>query len=312
MIDWYRKNNYWVKWIISIGLLCIIFYRVDLKFFFEAFKTVGWEYYLLLILILFGLQTLSALKWKVFLPNHSFGELLKLNLVANFYAFLIPSSFTVDATRAIKTDKKDKGSIGVITSVFMDKWLGLLSVIILMLFSFCFYSIQKIDVFFVPLIVLSLLMFLITYFLFSGTLTLIVSKITNIFFKPEGKIALYLGKLIKLLENIAIEARNKKAIILNLLLAIIFQLVNASASYALGLIMHMELNFWDFCLLTCLIQLVMLLPLSIAGIGAKDVSVVALLGLAGISNEKALAFSLIGYPVILLFVFVGYILDQRK
>ncbi len=150
MISWYQKNAYWIKWIISISLLIVIFIKIDIDYFYKAFTIVGWQYYVFLIIISLVLQLISALKWQFFLPDHSFVELFKLCLISFFYSFLLPSSLTGDATRAIKTDKKDKGNTVVFTSIFFDRWLGLYSIIIIMLVSFLFISLKSLMIFVYP------------------------------------------------------------------------------------------------------------------------------------------------------------------
>ena len=59
-------------------------------------------------------------------------------------------------------------------------------------------------------------------------------------------------------------------------------------------------------------QVIVLFPLSVGGIGLKDVSIVALLGLAGVNNTDALSSCLVGYPIILFLVLFGLLYKNIK
>ena len=57
--------------------------------------------------------------------------------------------------------------------------------------------------------------------------------------------------------------------------------------------------------------MLVLLPIGIGGVGIKDVSFVSMMGILGIASEKVIAATLIGYPIVLLFVFVGWMISLR-
>ena len=66
------------------------------------------------------------------------------------------------------------------------------------------------------------------------------------------------------------------------------------AAYAIVAAMRLDVSFWYYAMIVPLLRLVGLLPVSILGIGTRDITAIYLLGLVGISEEASLLTSTIG------------------
>jgi uncharacterized protein (TIRG00374 family) len=75
--------------------------------------------------------------------------------------------------------------------------------------------------------------------------------------------------------------------------------------YVLVLALHLEVPFWYFVMVMPLIRLVGLLPISISGIGTRDITMIYLFGQVGIPQEASLVLSMLGLITVQFQTFVG-------
>jgi uncharacterized membrane protein YbhN (UPF0104 family) len=97
-----------------------------------------------------------------------------------------------------------------------------------------------------------------------------------------------------------------------LLLSIAAQVIVVVAVYLIGRSLGMAVSFWYFFLIVPLVGLVESVPVSIYGIGLRDVSYVYLLGLAGVPRPQSLSLSVL-YVVLTVFyaLFGGLVFALR-
>ena len=64
--------------------------------------------------------------------------------------------------------------------------------------------------------------------------------------------------------------------------------------YAVALALHIAVPFWYFAMVMPLMRLVGLIPISVSGIGTRDITIIYLLAQVGIPQEASLVFSVVG------------------
>lgn len=77
--------------------------------------------------------------------------------------------------------------------------------------------------------------------------------------------------------------------------------------YALVLAIHLVVPFWFFAMIVPLLRLVGLIPISVLGIGTRDITAIYLLGQVGISEESALLVSTMGLIMLQVQALLGLI-----
>jgi len=300
MKQFYQKYKYWLKWIFSISLLMLVFYKVDVSMVISNFKLVPWWYYPVTFLIAMILQIIATIRWRFFLPEKSFSELFKLNLIGIYYAFILPSSVTGDVAKVVQIKEPTNGKTYVAAGLIIDRLIGFLSMILLLIPSILFSKLAIFYPFLNYLIALAIFLMILLFLLYkklaSSIFNVLIRRI-KIKSKKINSLFLKLTQLIMSTEKILKE--NKKLSYV-FIVALLFQLLNAASFLVTDVVFKFNLSFWHYALFSSILQVIVLLPLSVGGIGLKDISLVALLGIAGISNEKALSVSLIGYPIVLL------------
>ena len=61
-----KKNAYWIKWSLSLGLLTIIFFNVEWATLAQSFKLVKWWFYPIIVCIAILNLGIATLRWGLF------------------------------------------------------------------------------------------------------------------------------------------------------------------------------------------------------------------------------------------------------
>ncbi len=83
--------------------------------------------------------------------------------------------------------------------------------------------------------------------------------------------------------------------------------LNFWAGYGMARSLSLPLSSWQVGVLTVLSTLCTLLPISIAGIGTRDVSLVLLFSCLGLGREQALAFSFLTLGLVIVHALIGWL-----
>ena len=81
--------------------------------------------------------------------------------------------------------------------------------------------------------------------------------------------------------------------------------------YALVLALHIEMPFWYFAMTVPLLRLVGLVPISVLGIGTRDLTAIYLFGQVGVPGEAALLISALGLITLQVQALSGVLVWQR-
>jgi uncharacterized protein (TIRG00374 family) len=76
-------------------------------------------------------------------------------------------------------------------------------------------------------------------------------------------------------------------------------------NYSMVLALHMDVPFWYFVMVVPLLRLVGLVPISISGIGTRDITAIYLLGQVGVPAESSLILSALGLLTLAFQALVG-------
>jgi len=265
-----------LKLTISSAFLYIVLSRTGPERVFSILKDMSLSAFVSAVLLSLFAQFISTLRWKLLLPGKlGIRKLFSLYMIGSFFNIMLPGLIGGDAVKAFYLYKASgRGSL-TLASIFMDRYLGFVMLIVICAIAFPFgYS----------------------YFQNSAVtwglpLTVLVFIISSLLF-----FSLRLGKRIKILSEIYgyfYSYWNQKGIILMaLLISVLVQLLNIFAVYilALGLGKHIPI-------LACLIFLPLIvmfttLPISISGIGVREGAFVLFFSIIGMKPDVATAISL--------------------
>lgn len=144
-------------------------------------------YYILSVLLIGFSLWFANLRWLVLLRSQelvvSQWETMKLTLIGTFFNFALPSSVGGDAMKAFYLAKDNKGlRLKVVTSVFMDRLVGLVAMIYLAIFAALAdfnFALSKPELHYIFLGLLAFGFFLTAFFIFCFAVDLSSSRRIN-------------------------------------------------------------------------------------------------------------------------------------
>ena len=264
-----------LKLVVSSSLLYFVLSNAGVEKVFAIIKTINPLAFIGVIFIYIASIYVSSIRWRLLLPEEFKGKrLFSFYLIGSFFNTFLPGIVGGDAVKTYYLYKEtNKGSLSF-ASVFMDRYIGFISLMTIALISFAAgfkYVKGSLIEWLLPTIVL---LFLIGSF---------------------AIFRLRLGKGIKALSEFYgyfSEYRSQKMVIIKtLMLSCGIQVMAILSMYiiALGLGQHIYLSY--FFIFFPIIVTISTLPISISGIGLREGAFVLLFGMAGVKPEMATAMS---------------------
>lgn len=293
---------YFVKFVISVGFVFYLFKKTPLSEVSGIFLNINHSFLIIGILIFVFCWLLNSKKWGILLSYIGFKEktnkLFKLNLISIFYASILPGGqLTGETIKCYKITKDSDEKAKLVFSVFMDRITGLIAIIFLGLIGVVitdsvFSSLDKIRWLFV-LGTIGSVLFLLFY----------VERIAK---KAKGFFDFYQGRFRKVFDKILnlffIYEGAYKSLFLSIIYSLVFQALNTMSVYFLALAISLNLNIFDLFWINALVSVILVLPITVMGLGLREGSFVFLLGLLGVTNSSALSLSLL---VSVVYLFIG-------
>lgn len=300
------------KWIIIILRLvvlsaCLIFliYKVDFNnlFYNVLSKLPIWVLAISVLLSVFRVW-LNGIRWKIVNTDYSYQlsdwDYFRYMMISSSFNLVMPGALGGDIVKAIwvGSDVRSNKTKNVL-SVFFDRAIGFFSLFILVLLSFSissfFHFDIKIIIWIITLILLVLLVLLIRFIKKDSFSRLIKD------WQPKRNILLKVKWVLVIIKDIVIIYLGKPRIfIYALLLSFIIHVSFFVINYLIALFLHIKISFFDISMISCLVWLITAIPISISGVGVREISYITLLSYYGVSTEAATGLSLYGFLVAII------------
>jgi len=279
--------------IIGISIFIYLLIKLNIINILKEIEKVNWYYLSIALIFIFIFFITQTLKWFVIARKQKieipFKDAFKINLISNFYGFVTPSK--IGSIMRIDYLKKYKGDTGKGLSNFViDKVLDLSSLFILAIgFGIIFYA-----------NLISTAYWLLIFSIFAIMITL-----SLIFYKKELS-----RPLLKFIYRIFIPKKFKeksREIFYSfyqdmpslgfLLLVFVLNLINWVLDYLLiyyvGLSLGISMKFIPFLVIMIISTLVAQIPITINGLGTRELTQISLFGLFGVEAVKVFSMSLL-------------------
>ena len=275
-----------LKIIVSIVLICIVFWKLDLRAAWEKSQQLS-GVVILVVLSMFFLQTcIAALRWWIILRHQQFGidlmNSLRICFIGAFFNQLLPSSFGGDVARVWYLYRAGFRKGNSVVTVLSDRVYGMLTLVCCAAFSFpvlIYYSIGRQALIGVFLLIMCAFSALCAAFCLDR-----LPKWMQLW-----PLIRHLGSLSQSMRAITADRR---AIIPLLGLSFLVHAVTILASSILIGAVAPGFNILLCAALIPVIMLVSMTPISIAGWGVREGAMVYGLGLAHVPSEAALIVSI--------------------
>ena len=264
-----------MKLVISSGLLYFVLSKAGADKVLSIIKAINPFAFILAIFIYFVSLYISTMRWRLLLPEEfKKKKLFSFYLIGSFFNTFLPGIIGGDAVKTYYLYKEiNSGSLSL-SSVFMDRYIGFVSLMIMGLTSYVIgfnYLKGSIIEWLLPVIILA---FLIGSFVLFGL--------------RFGKKVRVLSQFYAYFDNY----RNQKTLITKtLLLSFVVQSLSTISIYVITLGLGQHISLIYFFIFFPIIVTISTLPISISGIGIREGSFVLLFGLVGIKPEMATAMS---------------------
>ncbi len=278
---------------ISVFLLWLVLHNVDLQKLWSYIRSINILLYIPAVLIAMTAFILSAIRWYVFIRayglNISIWEAIKFVMIALSVGIILPAGAGPDVVRFLYGQKKNRHMRAqLLSSIFMDRFIGLTSLIFLALVGI-YMGVEGLETL-KRVIWIILGGFLLTLmFLLSETFDRLMLKLF-------GNIkAFRLGeRMEKFVKTFSMYRENKPALLLCFLISLTMQSLFGLSVYFIALSMGFHLDPIKAIFITASVNFITMIPISFSGIGIREGAFVFLLG-QEIGREAAIALSLIYY-----------------
>ena len=274
-----------VKLFVSVSIIAYLLSTVDFNLVLERLKTADMFLVFLSVCLLFVLVFPQALRWKIIIDASE--AKLKLSyavgttMVGWFFNQVLPSSVGGDAFRVWYAYRFGVRLRTATQSVIFDRISALMAVVLILLISSPWLNL----VFSSDQPVFTVLLF--AFALLLGCIILLVADRFIPSFTPaavKGQVVEFSGAARK----VFLGGTGIRVIAISC--AIHFSV--ALAVWLLALSMQIQLNIIHIFLLMPVILFVTAIPVSIAGWGIRESSMVVVLGMVGVPAESAISLSL--------------------
>jgi len=282
-----------IRVLISIGALAFLFWKIGLGETLDVLRRADMRYLLVaFLLVVLGL-VIRACRWFVLLRglalDVTWGRLMHLYFVGAFFNSFLPTGFGGDVVRALELSG-DTDSSAAVGTVLLDRMSGLLVLFAMGLIALPF-TLTRLD----PWLA-GLLVGVAGGGLIAGALVLegrFLQRVTDrlptaLSLRGEGFLAQVYA---------AVTGCGRRALLEALGISIIFNVVNVLVNWLCGLAVGIPQGPGFYFIVTPLISVTLLVPLSISGLGVRDWVTVALFGSVGVDANTAAAMSLSIYLV---------------
>jgi len=303
-----KKAFFLLKFVFGFGLLLyLVLYLARPQEIIAAIKDVSWGMALLAFgLHAFGFQ-FSALRWKLILDEYgadfSLPQLLRSLLVGSFFNLFLPTRFGGDVVRVSDTRHIEQGATASLAVIVYERMSGIVALLVFALFA----SLLKIGfIKEMPILYVSLLVSLMGIFL----LVLAWKKVPRGFLAGLNCKHPWLRKFLDKLDKfhaIILDFVNHRTLSRRVFFwALLLQLNVVVHYYLIGQALRLErIPLLDYFFSIPIMLFILSFPVSINGIGVRDLFLIQLFTYYGYPASVAIAFSLLDLAFNLLLGIIG-------
>lgn len=286
-----------LKIIVTIALVTFLLTKSDLQEIYKQLLNSNVQFFVYGILFVLATNLTQVIRWFFLLGNKkktaTFFDLLTFHSIGIFFQMFLPSSISGDIVKAHKLSKITGGKVAY-SSIIVGKIIGVLIPFAIFLYVAIFGE----DLFEKSLVIRKIAIFMSFAFIM---LILFMSK----------KVSRTIYKIIPFLENLSVLKKidslksemynyryQKQRVFVAVLFSILIQLFTISATYFFFLAVGFNIEFIACVVVAPIIFIILIIPISINGLGVKEFAFMMFYKDYGITKEYVLSSSLLTYIAI--------------
>jgi len=301
-----------VKIFVAILVIIAVFYygKISWPDLIAQFSSIKPAFYIVSLAIVTLVIVYVTRRWRVIIivkeKHISYRSLVKMNFIGCFFNLFLPSSFGGDLIRAVYLNKEINSWKLSASSVFLDRFIGILSLFFLAFVSFL------IKIIFEGTSNSTALTYLIigTVCLFVCWVLLINlhSVLRYVFRLRNQKLIKFLEKYELFSESINFSNYPKAIIINSFVISVVGNLLSALSIYFIALALNIQIGILPILVTFPLVTVISMVPISVGGIGLREGAFVFFLAGYSISSSSAIAISILYFSSIVFLGIIGAII----
>lgn len=290
------------KLAVSGLLICYLLRKLDLSVICGYLKEVNPSWIVIAVCLLGVGRLITGWRWRVLLNIQGihipFPTILSFLFVSNFFNTFLPSTIGGDAMRASDSSRHSRLPAESITTIVVERMMGIcaLATIAFVCFLYRVGSNGNLLPFFWPVSLLVIL----TY---AALILVLNRRLAEFAAAAVGKTHLKgVSRRIRKVSSVLSELKRDKASMLKAgLLSLLLQVNVIIFTYVAALSVNLRIPLIDFFVIVPIILVILILPVSINGIGLRE-NAYALMFAGYITGEEAVALS---WVLLALSLFLG-------
>lgn len=300
----------WARYLVSLGLIAYLLTKVEFAPLLSLLGRASLPLMGLAFVMILLDQAVTTLAWNRMLRANGyripFTGSFRVTLMADFLGMALPSSMGADVVRIAGLSRYISNTTLALSSFVAFRVMGLGQTVLLAALTSLIFASHFPDATLIHAAQTALFIMLA-----GGVLGLIFAnralKLAERYF-TGGRFDGAVKKGRMLYETFLFYFSHRDALISGFSGALYVQLSKIVSVYVVALALHLEVSPAAFFLFVPVINIITLLPVSIAGLGMREGGYVALFGYLGLSTGEALSLSLLVFGINMLFVLCGGII----
>ncbi|MBK7200514.1 MAG: lysylphosphatidylglycerol synthase transmembrane domain-containing protein [Anaerolineae bacterium] len=303
-----------LKLVVSAALIAFIFSRADLAALGARLAGANGLLVLLALIAYFGAIVMNTAKWAVLLraqvPGVPFGALLRYTFIGVFFNNILPANIGGDVMRGYGLSAYTESKLDAAASVIVDRLVGLMAfvssaVVAALIAIYTTHLPDLVVVGAVAIVALAALVFAFAV-LFSRRLRIVLARLFD--WSLLRPLAPVYGRLA---DAFGAYRFRYKTLLAAYLIGMTGLMLTNAVNYLLSQALGGGISFLAIALFNPLIALVLLIPISVGGLGVNQNAYVGFYGLVGVPHDHALAVSLLIQALIIISSLPGGLLWLR-
>jgi hypothetical protein len=295
-----------LRLVFGVAVLAFVLSRVDVS---TVSLTFGPRLYVGVavasILLLLG-QVVAALRWKVVwgTGSPSWLYLSRLYLIGGFFSLFLPTSVGGDAVRAAAATQASGRAGAVVASVLLDRFLGTIALMVYGIAGLLLapqFARRLLDAAQLKTSSTTIVLAVVAAVVLGGLLLLLVRRSA----KSRAMVTDGVTAVMEL-------ARKPRALLTALALAFVVQGIYLLLWLTLGLAISLPIPASTLLVTVPIVTAATMLPITLNGLGVREVAWLLLLGPTGVSRGQIVSFSLLYFVANLIVGITGGLLFMWK
>ncbi len=285
-----KKNS--IKLFVSLGVLTLLLTSIDVTSLGKVMLNVDPVFLSIALVLVLSIRFVMAYRWKVVLHFYrifpKFLNLLSIVFISNSVGQLLPGGIGVDVVRSYQLSKEEGVATQIAASVFLDRVIGLFSMLLIAFTSSVVGAVLNSVAPIYALVSAGLLTGFLVLYLLRNKLT----DLSYTHIKIQGRLKGIVVILSQFLQSLGAVHLPKGALFKLLLLSVSVQFIRIVIFFTIFLALGVHPEFLLFVVFIPLLFIVMLMPVSIGGLGVREGALYLFFKQSGVSLETCTAAGL--------------------